>query len=208
MGGATPLPAPWTPPANAGTVRSGPPLEAARPHIVENSRPASLVFTRLCRICSRFSTDKTQSLPRSGRSWATDSPRSLVLWCSGSHQEASRNGKPDESRGRKAIGPSVRFPPDHGSLVPEMKRRLADLLSTRSPHDPLPDRCQPRTVRQPSSADSSPLAACQPWEREHGLADGAPRADAPFRRRWSQSRLTEAVAFVPSLPAAIVPLEF
>jgi hypothetical protein len=89
-------------------------------------------------------------LPIMGHRLPTRSP---ALWCLGSHQaDASRNGKPDESRGRKAIGPSVRFPPDHGSLVPEMKRRPAVLLFTHG---------SPTSQRSPGTPDRpAPIVAC------------------------------------------------
>lgn len=173
--------------------------------VSENLASTNLCFPKLCGIHSRFSTGRTQSLPRSGRSWATDSPRSLVLWCSGSHQEASRNGKPDESRGRKAIGPSVRFPPDHGSLVPEMKRRSVDPLYS-SPPGSLPRARRCTHLDRPIVKASSLSAACRPWGRERGPAAGScPAActSEPDRSHRSQPRLdhAEAVPFVPSLPA-------
>jgi hypothetical protein len=69
---------------------------------------------------SRFSRDSAQSLDRSSRSWHHRLPARVIdLWCLGSHQDASRKGKPDESRGRKAIGPSAGFPPAMAAWFPK-----------------------------------------------------------------------------------------
>jgi hypothetical protein len=144
----------------------------------------------LLKILHRQDSISGGQLPIMGHRLPTRSP---ALWCLGSHQaDASRNGKPDESRGRKAIGPSVRFPPDHGSLVPEMKRRPSVLLSThgspdlatvaRDARSASPDRRVRQQHRRPSSASSTRSSTGpvihrtvihQQWARERGDAAGA-----------------------------------
>lgn len=144
----------------------------------------------LLKILHRQDSISGEQLPIMGHRLPTRSP---ALWCLGSHQaDASRNGKPDESRGRKAIGPSVRFPPDHGSLVPEMKRQPAVLLSThgspdlatvaRDARSASPDRRVRQWHRRPSSASS---ALAQPSAAQQSTGEGnaaMPPVHAPASR--------------------------